>query len=363
MRRPISSRGRSRSSRMTQSAVLPQPAGLFLPAAHRLRAVVRQRGRASRRAYATDPTDGVRASPGWSRRCSGRSRCGSPTWPARGSSTATSALLAAAIFGLAFLPDLLQPPGAQRRAHAGPGGAVAVRHRRGDAPRPAARLRDRRASGVGLAAATKYTGGITLRVPAGGVRLRRRRRRVSGWPRAGARWRCAVALLAFVVANPYSVLDFSAFQSGDLRAGVAGGGRQDPVKLGTDAGSGIDLLPVDVHLGPGLGPDAGRARRRGAAAGPAAAGDGAGAAAGADRLHHLHGRPAALLRPLADADLPDRGDARRLRRGRAGAVAGPRAADPGPGGGRAGRRCCCWPRAWSRWSTTMPSCRGPTPAT
>ena len=43
--------------------------------------------------------------------------------------------------------------------------------------------------GIGLAAATKYTGGITLAVPARRVRLRRRRRR------AGAR-RCGASLLA-----------------------------------------------------------------------------------------------------------------------------------------------------------------------
>ena len=46
-----------------------------------------------------------------------------------------------------------------------------------------------------------------------------------------------VALLAFVAANPYSVLDFSAFQAGiSTQASLAGG--EDPVKLGTTAASG-----------------------------------------------------------------------------------------------------------------------------
>ena len=47
----------------------------------------------------------------------------------------TTALLGAAVFGVAFLPDLLQPPRAQRRARAGSGGTRALRRVRGAAQR------------------------------------------------------------------------------------------------------------------------------------------------------------------------------------------------------------------------------------
>ena len=76
--------------------------------------------------------------------------------------------------------------------------------------------------GIGLAAATKYTGGITLLCllaafvcdAAGGSLAR-------GRAAPALRARC-VALLAFVIANPYSVLDFSSFSAGVTAAGVAG---------------------------------------------------------------------------------------------------------------------------------------------
>src|SRR5262249_42737407 len=91
--------------------------------------------------------------------------------------------------------------------------------------------------GVGLAAATKYTGGITLlcllgaaiSAPAAG-----------GWkpaarPPALAR---LLAVGAFILANPYSVLDFTAFRHGlSMQASNAGGA--EPVKLGTTRGGGV----------------------------------------------------------------------------------------------------------------------------
>jgi hypothetical protein len=90
--------------------------------------------------------------------------------------------------------------------------------------------------GIGFAAATKYTAGITILCllaafvfdAAGG----------SVWT---ASRRCGLALLtallAFVVGNPYSVLDWGAFHSGlTQQASLAAGA--DPVKLGTTAGSG-----------------------------------------------------------------------------------------------------------------------------
>jgi hypothetical protein len=90
--------------------------------------------------------------------------------------------------------------------------------------------------GIGLAAATKYTGGITILCllaaavcdGAGGAMAVAARRLALG---------LLAALLAFVAANPYSVLDFSAFQAGiSTQASLAGG--EDPVKLGTTAASG-----------------------------------------------------------------------------------------------------------------------------
>lgn len=91
-------------------------------------------------------------------------------------------------------------------------------------------------AGIGLAAATKYTGGYTvlcllLAAAADGGR---------GAALIAAR-RTAVALLvaavAFVIANPYAVLDFNAFRDGiSTQASLAGGA--DPEKLGTTVGSG-----------------------------------------------------------------------------------------------------------------------------
>jgi hypothetical protein len=89
---------------------------------------------------------------------------------------------------------------------------------------------------IGLAAATKYTGGVTVVCllaaascdGAGGAALVALRRTALA---------LLAALAAFVLANPFSVLDFSAFQAGiSTQASLAGGA--EPVKLGTTAASG-----------------------------------------------------------------------------------------------------------------------------
>src|SRR5436305_5023278 len=145
-------------------------------------------------------------------------------------------LLAAAIFGLAFLPvfyshvALNDVPTLAPVALALFGTAGVMRR---------GRRRDYVVAGigVGLAAATKYTGGITLLCllaaflsdAAGG----------SLWP-ASRRFllALAMALIAFVIANPYAVLDWNSFISGvSSQASLAAG--QDPVKLGTRPGNGI----------------------------------------------------------------------------------------------------------------------------
>jgi hypothetical protein len=145
------------------------------------------------------------------------------------------ALLAAAIFGFAFLPifyshlALNDVPTLAPVALALYGVAGVMRH---------GRRRDYALAGVGigLAAATKYTGGITLLCLLGAF---------VGDAAGGAAWTAvrrlalglALALAAFVIANPYSLLDTSAFQAGlAAQASLAGG--SDPVKLGTTAGSG-----------------------------------------------------------------------------------------------------------------------------
>ncbi len=78
---------------------------------------------------------------------------------------------------------------------------------------------------IGLAAATKYTGGITVVCLLGAAVAATARRRGADAARGGWRWRCCAALAAFVLANPYSVLDFSAFQAGvATQQSLAGGG-------------------------------------------------------------------------------------------------------------------------------------------
>jgi hypothetical protein len=61
------------------------------------------------------------------------------------------------------------------------------------------------------------------------------------------------ALASFVLTNPFSVLDFSSFQAGvSMQASLAAG--QDPVKLGTTAGSGIAYYVWTFTWGLGWAP-------------------------------------------------------------------------------------------------------------
>jgi hypothetical protein len=163
----------------------------------------------------------------------------------------TVGLLAAAIFGLAFLPIFYSHLALNDVPTLAPVAlslyGIAGVQRRG-------RTRDYAIAGIGigLAAATKYTGGITLLCllgafvsDAAGGRL---------WP-ASKRLGLALvlALVAFVLANPYSVLDFSAFHAGvSQQASVAGGA--DPVKLGSSPGSGITYYLWTFTWGLGWGP-------------------------------------------------------------------------------------------------------------
>ncbi len=107
--------------------------------------------------------------------------------------------------------------------------------------------------GIGLSAATKYTGGITLlclvaafAFDAGGSE-----QRLVAVRRLGAA--LLLALVSFLLANPYAVLDWGSFTSGvSSQASLAAG--QDPVKLGTGSGSGIAYYLWTFTWGLGWGP-------------------------------------------------------------------------------------------------------------
>jgi hypothetical protein len=164
---------------------------------------------------------------------------------------AGAALLAAAVYGLAFLPvfyghlalndsPTLLPVAVALFAAAG----ILRYGRRGDYV----------LAGIatGLAAATKYTGGIVLvsvlfAAAADGAR--------HGWPVAARRAGAAVALglVAFVIANPYALLAPAAFFAGiSKQASAAGSG--DPIKLGITPGGGIAYYIWTFTWGIGLVP-------------------------------------------------------------------------------------------------------------
>ncbi|MGZ4168730.1 MAG: ArnT family glycosyltransferase [Solirubrobacteraceae bacterium] len=163
----------------------------------------------------------------------------------------TTALLAAAIFGLAFLPifyshlALNDVPALAPVALSLYGVAGVLRN---------GSRRDYVLAGVGigLAAATKYTGAITAVSlvaagfcdAAGGAPFRALRR-------LGLAMACAV--LAFIAANPYSVLDFAAFHAGVTTQQALAGG-SDPEKLGTTAASGTAFYVWTFTWGLGWAP-------------------------------------------------------------------------------------------------------------
>ncbi len=106
--------------------------------------------------------------------------------------------------------------------------------------------------GLGLASATKYTGGIVLAplVAAACVQLNdadRRRDALIGVALAGV-----VALGAFLVANPYALLDFSAFRNGILHQSAASDDATG--KLGLTHGSGITYYLWTITWGLGWVP-------------------------------------------------------------------------------------------------------------
>jgi 4-amino-4-deoxy-L-arabinose transferase-like glycosyltransferase len=173
----------------------------------------------------------------------------------------TVALLGAAVFGLAFLPVFYRHLALNDVPTLAPV-ALALYGVAGVLRNGARREYALAGAGIGLAAATKYTGGYVLvcLLAAGLIDA------LTGRPLIAAR-RLAlggvVALGAFIVANPYSVLDPSAFQAGlSTQQALAAG--SDPEKLGTTASSGTAYYVWTLTWGlgwvPSLGAVAGAAR-------------------------------------------------------------------------------------------------------
>ena len=243
-------------------------------------------------------------------------------------------LLSAGIFAVAFLPvfysklALNDVPTLAGVCLALWGAAGMLRH---------GRMRDYVLAGLGLglACATKYTGGIVLLpiVAAAGAQFG-----ASGGRASALRGLLIVAvasLASFFGANPYAVLDFSSFWEGLTHQ--SDGLRRRRRQARAHAGLRLRLLPVVLRLGPGVDRAAVRRRRRGAAVrrrAPAVLD----ARAADHRVRPVHGLAGALLRALAHAGLPVRLRAGRLRRGRARRLAGPAGAGVAPDGRRRGGR-------------------------
>jgi hypothetical protein len=106
--------------------------------------------------------------------------------------------------------------------------------------------------GIGLASATKYTGGITLLCLLGAYICDGA---AAGWPRATGKLTCGLlaSLAGFLLGNPYAVLDWNAFWGGlQTQASQAGGDQL--AKLGTPPGSGVTYYLWTFTWGLGWAP-------------------------------------------------------------------------------------------------------------
>ena len=164
--------------------------------------------------------------------------------------------------------------------------------------------------GLGLACATKYTGGIVLAAAAGGGRRAVHRARRARGRRARHRDRRRRGARRVPRRQPLRAAELRRLlerADAPVRR-LRRRGRQ----ARADAGQRLRLLPVVLRLGPGLGaPGARRRRRRAAVVRRAPAG--LGARPGGRAVRAVHGLAGALLRPLADAGLPARLHPRGLR--------------------------------------------------
>jgi hypothetical protein len=148
----------------------------------------------------------------------------------------TVGLAAAAIFGLAFLPIFYSHLALNDAPTLAPV-ALSLYGTAGVLRNGARRDYVLAGIGCGVAAATKYTGAITFVCLLAACLCDG----LSGRTVAQSLWRLglciAAAAIAFVVANPYSLLDFSAFHAGVTTQQALAAG-SDPEKLGTTATSG-----------------------------------------------------------------------------------------------------------------------------
>ena len=221
---------------------------------------------------------------------------------------------------------LLLAPGAQRRADARAADALAARQRRRAAQRPAARPPARRGRASGSRARPSTRPGScccpTSSPPAGSCLDAAARA-----PAAPARWsgsprRALAALAAFLVANPYALLDYSSFHHELAQQSTLSGESQG--KLGAPKQGGLVYYLWSLTWGLGWVPALAALAGAVAALAPRAARR-ADARPGRARLPAVHGHRGPLLRPLADAGAADPLPARGVR---------------GARGDRAARRRC-----------------------
>ncbi len=175
-----------------QPAVLPQPARLLVPAAFRLRALVRQRRRGPP-GLRDRPDRGVRRRPRGRGECSGRSPSGSRIWPASGCSTRRSRCSGRRSSGSRSCRSSTATWRSTTCRRCAPV-ALSLYGVAGVLRNGARRDYVLAGVGIGLAAATKYTGGFTAicLLAAFGLRSRRGRRgSLAAAPGAGGRVRAA----------------------------------------------------------------------------------------------------------------------------------------------------------------------------
>lgn len=112
--------------------------------------------------------------------------------------------------------------------------------------------------GLGLACATKYTGGIVLLAILGAVGAQFAASGGKGFASRGVAIVAGTAVVAFVVANPYSVLDFSAFTEGLTHQSDASGDTAGKLGLTQKSGYlyylwsfgwGLGWLPLVLAVG------------------------------------------------------------------------------------------------------------------
>ena len=163
----------------------------------------------------------------------------------------TVALLGAAIFGLAFLPIFYSHLALNDVPTLAPV-ALALHGISGVLRNGSRRDYVLSGVGIGLAAATKYTGGVmAVCLLAAAICDGAAGTPLTSVRRLGLAVGCAV--LAFLAANPYAVLDFNAFHTGvSTQQSLAGG--SDPEKLGTTAGSGTAFYLWTFTWGLGWAP-------------------------------------------------------------------------------------------------------------